>query len=192
MATSFKSSCACTAALSAPDPAAGHCWPMPPPESPGHIQVSLGQSLVGSLLLSPVSWCTQDFVCALQESVSPVLWKFWQLCGGVNDDLRQEGLCHSQVCCTGALPLRQATADLYLRRRHSNTQRQAWLSLCRVSWCTQGFVWGSLAGVGFDCKHNFSPPTVFWGFSSKSWNTLIGGLPAVKFYLYNNILVPHF
>ena len=22
------------------------------------------------------SWCTQDFVCALQESVSPVLWKF--------------------------------------------------------------------------------------------------------------------
>ena len=102
MATSFKRSNARIVILSAPDPAAGHCWPMPPPESPGHIQVSLGQSLVGSLLLSPVSWCTQDFVCALQESVSPVLWKFWQLCGGVNDDLRQEGLCHSQVCCTGA------------------------------------------------------------------------------------------
>ena len=98
MATSFKRSCACAAALSAPDPAAGHCWPMPPPESPGHVQVSLGQSLVGSLLLSPVSWCTQDFVCALQESVSPVLWKFWQLCGGVNDDLLQEGLYHSRVC----------------------------------------------------------------------------------------------
>ena len=33
---------------------------------------SLGQSLVGSLLLSPGSWCTQDFVCTLQESVSLV------------------------------------------------------------------------------------------------------------------------
>ena len=31
------------------------------------------QSLVGSLLLSPGSWCSQRFVCALQESVSPVL-----------------------------------------------------------------------------------------------------------------------
>ena len=29
-----------------------------------------------SLLLFPGSWCTQGFVCALQESVSPVLWKF--------------------------------------------------------------------------------------------------------------------
>lgn len=33
-------------------------------------------SLVGSLLLSPGSWCTQGFVCALQESVTPVLCKF--------------------------------------------------------------------------------------------------------------------
>ena len=29
-----------------------------------------------SLLLSPGSWCVQGFVCALQESFSPVLWKF--------------------------------------------------------------------------------------------------------------------
>ena len=36
----------------------------------------LGQSLVRSLLLSPGSWCAQGFVCALQESVSPVLCKF--------------------------------------------------------------------------------------------------------------------
>ena len=48
---------------------------MPLPEIPGHSQASLAQSLVGSLLLSPRSWCTQGFVCALQESVSPVLWK---------------------------------------------------------------------------------------------------------------------
>ena len=35
---------------------------------------------------------------------------------------------------------RQATADPYLRRRHSNTQRLVWLSLWEVSWCTQDFV----------------------------------------------------
>ena len=87
MATSFKRSCAHTAALSSPDPALGHCQPTSPPETPGHSQESLGQSLVGSLLLSPGSWCTQDFVCALQEFVSPVLCKFWRPYGGVNGNL---------------------------------------------------------------------------------------------------------
>ena len=43
--------------------------------TPGHFQASLAQSLVGSLFLSPGSWCAQSFVSALQESVSPVLWK---------------------------------------------------------------------------------------------------------------------
>ena len=71
--------------------------PTPPPETPGHSRASLGQSLVGSLLLSPGSWCTQSSVCALQESVSPVLCKFRQLYGGVTGDLLQEGLCHTQV-----------------------------------------------------------------------------------------------
>ena len=48
---SFKTSHARTAALSAPDPAAGHRRSTPPPETPGYSQASLGQSLVGSLLL---------------------------------------------------------------------------------------------------------------------------------------------
>ena len=66
----------CThAALSAPDP--GHRRPMPPVETLGHSQARLGQSLVGSLFLSPGSWCTQGSVCGLQEFVSPVLCKFW-------------------------------------------------------------------------------------------------------------------
>ena len=68
--TSFKRFHAHTAAISASDPAAGHHRPTPLPETPGHSQASLAQSLVGSLLLSPGSWCTQGFVCALQESVS--------------------------------------------------------------------------------------------------------------------------
>ena len=59
MATSFKRSHTCTAALTAPNPAAGHYRPTPPLEAPGHSWTSLGQSLVGSLLLSPGSWCTR-------------------------------------------------------------------------------------------------------------------------------------
>ena len=100
MEISFKRSHACTATLSVPNPAAAHCRLTPLRETPGHSQASLGQSLVGSLLLSPGSWCTQGFVCTLQVSVSPVLCKFWQLYGGVNGDLLQEGLCHTQVCGT--------------------------------------------------------------------------------------------
>ena len=46
-----------TVTLSAPDPTAGHHQPMPQLETPGHSQASWGQSLVGSLLLSPGSWC---------------------------------------------------------------------------------------------------------------------------------------
>ena len=91
MLTSFKMSHAGTAALSAPNPAASHCQPTPLLETPGSSWTSLGQSLMGSLLLSPGSWYAQDLVCAFQESVSPVLCKFWQLCCGVNGDLLQEG-----------------------------------------------------------------------------------------------------
>ena len=69
MVNSFKRSHACTATLSAPNPAAGPRQPTPPLETPGHSLASLGQSLVGSLLLSPGSWCTQGSVCALQESI---------------------------------------------------------------------------------------------------------------------------
>ena len=54
-ATSFKRSHACTAALSAPRPSAVHHQPMPLLETPGHSRASLGQSLVGTLLLSPGS-----------------------------------------------------------------------------------------------------------------------------------------
>ena len=32
----------------------------------------------------------------------PVLCKFWQLYGGVNGDLLQEGLCHMQLYCSRA------------------------------------------------------------------------------------------
>ena len=68
--TSFKRSHTRTAAHRALKPAAGHHRPTPPPRAPGHSWASPGQSLTGSLLLSPGSWCTQGFVCGLQASVS--------------------------------------------------------------------------------------------------------------------------
>ena len=85
-----------------------------------HRQV-WGQSLVGSLLVSPGSWCAQDSVCALQGSISQSC-EFWQRCGGVRGDLLQEGFtpCPS-LLHPEPLPLRQSTADLYLHRRCSNT-----------------------------------------------------------------------
>ena len=128
MATSFKRSHARTAALSAPNPAAGHQQPMPLPETPGHLRVSLGQSLMGSVLLSPGSWCTQGFVCALQESVSSVLYKFCQLYGGINGDLLQEGLCHNQVYCTQS-PC-PCSCPLLTHTSAGDTQTQFCLSLC--------------------------------------------------------------
>ena len=83
-----------------PNPAAGHHQHTPPLETPGHSRASLGQSLVGSLLLSSGSWCALGSVCTHRESVFPVLCKFWQLYDWVNGHLFQEGLCHTQVCYT--------------------------------------------------------------------------------------------
>ena len=138
MATSFKRSQAHTTTPSAPNPAAGRCQPTPLLETPGHSRASLGQSLVGSLLLSPGSWCTQSSVCALQESVSPVLCKFRQLYGGVTGDLLQEGLCHTQVCCTQSPCL--CSRPLLTRTPSGDTHTQFRLSLCGVSgsWRAQG------------------------------------------------------
>ena len=130
MATSFKRPHACTATLSAPNPAAGHHQPTPLLETPGHSQTSLGWSLVG--VTAPFSWVMvhTTFCLCPPRVYFLVLCKFWQLYGGINGDLVQEGLCHTQVCCTQPYPslllpepllLRQFTADLYLHRRHSNT-----------------------------------------------------------------------
>ena len=42
---------------------------MPLLETPGYSQASLGQSLVGSLLLSPGSWCTQSSARRSNQSI---------------------------------------------------------------------------------------------------------------------------
>ena len=52
----------------------------------GHCSFLLGPGAQGSVVPS--------------KSLFPRLCKFWRLYGGVNGDFFQEGLCHTQVCCT--------------------------------------------------------------------------------------------
>ena len=159
METSFKWSHACTATLSASDPEASHHQPTPPPETPGHSQASLAQSLVGSLLLPPGPWCAQGFLWALQESASLVLCKFWWFYGGVNGDLLQEGLCHTQVCCTqspcpcGSLLLTHtSTGDTQTLKGRSGSVSVGWACVLCPSqiWAAQTtrFLVSALSQVG--------------------------------------------
>ena len=60
----------------------------------------------------------------------PVLCNFWQLCGGVNGDLLQEGLCHTLVCCTQS-PC-PCCSSLLTRTSTGDAQTQFCLSLCGV------------------------------------------------------------
>ena len=143
MVISFKRSDAVTAALSAPNLATGHHRPTPLPETPGHSWACLGQFLTGSLLLSPGSWCAQDFICALQESLSPILCKFWQLCGGVNGDLLQEGLCRIR---SGSVSVGSPGVHKVLFEP---------LSI--------------LVGLGFDSKCSFAPSTFLLGLPLCPW-----------------------
>ena len=94
------------------------CW---------RLTAKSGSVSYGSLLLPPGSWCAQGFVCALQESVSPVLCKFWWPYGGVNGDLLQEGLCHTQVYCTQSCC--PCCRPLLTCKSTGDTQTQFWLSL---------------------------------------------------------------
>ena len=121
MGTSFNRSCARAAALSAPDPTTGYHGPSPPPETSGHSQASLGQFLVGSLLLSSGSWYAPGPVCALQESVSPVLRSSGSFMVGLMVTPPRTLMPYAGLLHPEPLPPQQSTADLYLLRRHPNT-----------------------------------------------------------------------
>ena len=124
------------ATLSAPSSAAGHLRPTPPPQTPAHSQASLGQSPVGSLLLSPGSWCSQAFVCAIQEAVSLSCVSSGGSVVGLMATSSKRAMPHPGLLRPEPLTMRQTTADLLLHRRRS----QLCLSRCGVSgsWCAQG------------------------------------------------------
>ena len=71
----------------------------------------------------------------------------------------------------GPLPLWQATADLYLCRRHSNTVLAQFLwGLCVLvlTWFVRALQ-SSLVGMGFDSKCNFALPTILLGLLLCPW-----------------------
>ena len=132
MVISFKRSHACTATLSAPTPTAGPCLHWRLLDTPGQGWVNLLWSQC-SLLLGLV--CTRFCLCPLRVYF-PVLCKFWWHYGGVNGNLFQEGLCHTQVCCTQS----PCGSPLLICTCTGDTQPQFCLSFCGVSgsWCTPG------------------------------------------------------
>ena len=80
---------------------------------------------------APLSWVMVNtrFCLCPPRVCFPVLYKFWQLSGGFIDDLLQEGLHHTQVCCTQSLCGRPRLTQTST----GDTQTQFFLSLCGVS-----------------------------------------------------------
>ena len=130
-----------------------YCYtPCPQPCSrppPTHVSARDSWSLPGKSgsvscgVTASFSWvlvCARLCLCPPRVCFS-VLYKFWLFYGGVNSDLPQEGLCHTQVCCTQSpcpcsSPLLTRTST-----GGSNTaQIQFCFNLCGVStsWCAQG------------------------------------------------------
>ena len=112
------------------------------------------------------------FFCALQESVFPVLCKFWQLYGGVKGDLLQEGLCHTQVCCTQSLcpcgrPLltHTFTGDTQTVKGMSGSISVGSPGEHKILFEPSEHLWC----LGFDFICNFAPPTVLLGLLLCHW-----------------------
>ena len=170
MATSFKGFHESTAALSAPNPATGHHQPMPPLETPGHLRASLGQSPVGSLLLSPGSWCAQGSVCAIQESVSQsCVSSGGSMLGLMATSSKRAYAIPKSAAPSGRWPC-PCSSPLLTCTSTGDTQTQFCLSLCGVSgsWSTQDlfkpsehfwWVWGLILNVILPLL------PFFWGFS---------------------------
>ena len=104
---------------------------------PAHASAGASWTLTGKSgsvsrgVTVPFSWVLMHTrLCLSLGEYFPVLCKFWQLYGGVNGDLLQEGLCHTQVCftqspCTCGRPLLTCTST-------GDAHTQFCLSLCRV------------------------------------------------------------
>ena len=152
-----------------------HCYTQCPQpcSSPPPTHASAGDSWTltgksGSVscgVIAPFSWVlvhTRFCLCPPRVCF-PVLWKFWQLYGGVNGDLLQEGLSHTQVCCTQS-PC-PCSSPLLTCTSSGDTQTQFCLSLCGVSgsWCTQGL---------------FEPSEHLWWVWGLSLNTISPLLPS--------------
>ena len=108
----------------------------PPPTHAfaGSSQTPIGKSPMGSLFLSPGSWCTR-FCCALQESISQSYVSSGNSIVGLMVTSSKRTSCHTrtQSPCPCGRPLLTGTST-------GDAQTQFCLSLCGVpgSWCAQG------------------------------------------------------
>ena len=162
MVTAFKRWHACIITLSPPVPQQATTnldsrTPRGKPELVSH----------GALIPSPVSLHTSFHLCC-PTVYFPVPCKFWQLYGGVNDDLVQEGLCHTEVCYTQS-PCPHSSPPL----THTSTGN------AQTQFCLQGlpelsqhpqWEWGLIPNVNSPLLPScwgFSP-TLGWGTSPHS------------------------
>ena len=111
----------------------------PPPTHTSAEDSSTLPSKSGSVLWGHCSFLlgpgAHKVLSVPSKSLFPVLCKFWQLYGGVNGDLLQEGICHTQGCCT-----QSPCHSLLLTGTSTDAQTRFCLSLCGFPgfWCAQG------------------------------------------------------
>ena len=128
-----------TATLSVPNPPAGH------------LNLCLCQRLLDthrqvciSLLWGHCSFLLGPAVCKVLfvpcKSVSPVLCKFWRLYGGLMATSSKKAYAIPRSAAPRAPAPVAGHCWPTPPQETLNTQRQVWLSLCGVSWCSQGFV----------------------------------------------------
>ena len=138
---------------------------------PRHSGASLGQSLLGSLLLSPGSWCTQGFVCALEESVS----QSYVSSGG-----SMVGLMATSSKRAYAIPESAAPRALIPVAGHcwpvplqeTLKQSSGSVSVESLGPDEHRFVWAlrvSLVGMGFHSNCNFAPLNILLGLLLCPW-----------------------
>ena len=97
MVTSFKRSYACTAVLSNPQPCNRPLWTHSSSRDSWTLTGKSGSVFCG--VTAPFSWvllCTRSYLCP-PRVYSPVLYKSLQLCSGVDGDLLQVDLCHTNT-----------------------------------------------------------------------------------------------
>ena len=154
-----------------PQPCSRTRQPMASPGILGHSQASLGQSLLGSPLLSPGFWCTQGFVCALQQSVS---WSC--LSSGISVvGLMVTSSKRAYATPSSAAP--RAPAPMAAHCLPASPQETLTHSSVSVSGIS-GSRWAQgrlnfLVGMGFYSKCDFAPPIILLGLLLCLWKQVI-------------------
>ena len=132
----------------------------PPPThaSARDSQTPAGKSPVGSLLLSPGSWCTK-FCCALQESQSCVSSGSSAVGFMATSSKRSYAIPTLRAPVRAANPCWPLPPQEMLKHSSVSVSAECLGPVHRFVWA----LWVSLAGMGFGSKCEFTPPTILLG-----------------------------